>query len=93
MVQRRIVDLPFATVPLAGTELSLVFQNGQTKQVAASEFAGIIIGHTVAGLPVGGAGMRLYVTDALAPAFGVIVVGGGSVTIPVFHNGTSWIAG
>ena len=48
-------------------------------------------GYTVAGLPTGVTGARAYVTDALAPTFGSIVVGGGSVTIPVFYNGTNWI--
>jgi hypothetical protein len=39
------------------------------------------------------AGMRYYVTDALAPSFGVAVVGGGTETIPIFYNGTAWIVG
>ena len=49
-------------------------------------------GYTVAGLPAGVTGMRAYVTDALAPSYGATVVGGGAVTIPVFYNGTNWIA-
>jgi hypothetical protein len=48
-------------------------------------------GYTVATLPAGTVGMRTYVTDALAPSFGVAVAGSGAVTIPVFHNGTNWI--
>jgi hypothetical protein len=35
--------------------------------------------------------MRTYVTDALAPAFGVAVAGSGAVTIPVFYDGANWI--
>jgi hypothetical protein len=35
--------------------------------------------------------MRTYVTDALAPSFGVTVSGGGAVTIPVFYDGANWI--
>lgn len=50
-------------------------------------------GYTVAALPAGTVGMRAHVTDALAPTFGAAVVGGGAVVIPVFHNGTTWIAG
>ena len=48
-------------------------------------------GYTVATLPAGVVGMRAYVTNALAPAYGVAVAGGGAVTIPVFYNGTAWI--
>lgn len=50
-------------------------------------------GYTVATLPAGVTGARVYVTDALAPAFGAAVVGGGAVTIPVFFNGAIWIVG
>jgi hypothetical protein len=35
--------------------------------------------------------MRTYVTDALAPSFGVTVAGSGAVTIPVFYDGANWI--
>jgi hypothetical protein len=48
-------------------------------------------GYTVATLPAGTVGMRTYVTDALAPVFGVAVAGSGAVTIPVFYNGANWI--
>ena len=53
-------------------------------------------GYTVSTLPGAGVrvvGMRAYVTDALAPAFGVTVASGGTVTIPVFYNGSAWICG
>ena len=51
-------------------------------------------GYTVATLPSAGtAGRRAYVTNALAPVFGSAVAGGGSVVIPVFDNGTTWIVG
>ena len=48
---------------------------------------------TVATLPVGVAGARAAVSDALAPAFGAAVVGGGAVTMPVFYNGAAWVVG
>jgi hypothetical protein len=48
-------------------------------------------GYTVATLPAGTVGMRTYVTDALAPVFGVAVAGSGAVTIPVFYDGANWI--
>lgn len=49
-------------------------------------------GYTVATLPAGTVGMRAHVTDALTPAFGAAVVGGGAVIIPVFY-GAAWIVG
>jgi len=52
------------------------------------------VAYTVATLPtVGTQGRRAWVTNALAPAFGAAVVGGGAVVIPVFDNGTAWIVG
>lgn len=50
--------------------------------------------YTVAALPaVGSPGRRAYVTNALAPAYGANVAGGGAVVTPVFDNGTNWIVG
>lgn len=51
-----------------------------------------VAGFTVATLPAGIVGQRTFVTDALAPAFGVALVGGGGVVIPAFFNGGAWIA-
>jgi hypothetical protein len=51
-----------------------------------------IKGYTVAGLPTGVTGHVAYVTDALAPAYGVAVAGGGSIVTPVFYNGAAWVA-
>jgi len=52
-------------------------------------------GYTVAGLagitPI--TGMRVHVTDALAPTFLTTVVGGGAIKCPVFYNGANWVAG
>ncbi len=51
---------------------------------------------TVATLPAAatiGAGGHAYVTDALAPAFGAAVVGGGAVGMVVFSTGAAWNVG
>lgn len=48
-------------------------------------------GYTVSTLPTGEVGMTAYVTNALSPTYLSIVVGGGSVVCPVFHNGTNWV--
>lgn len=48
---------------------------------------------TVGELPAGESGMRDFVTDATAPAWGAAVVGGGAVRTPVFHDGAGWKVG
>jgi hypothetical protein len=51
---------------------------------------------TVALLPAAataGLGARAFVTDALAPSFGVAVTGGGAVASPVYSDGTTWLVG
>ena len=48
--------------------------------------------YTVATLPTGVAGAVAYVTDALAPTYLAIIVGGGAIVTPVFYNGTNWVA-
>lgn len=54
----------------------------------------IVLGaYTVATLPASpGVGATAYVTDALAPGFLTIIVGGGSTKSPVFFNGTNWVS-
>lgn len=48
---------------------------------------------TVATLPAAGTQGRIaYVTDALAPAFLAIAVGGGGIVTTVFDNGTNWVS-
>ena len=66
---------------------------GTSSPAAKLDVAGPIktLGYTVATLPAGVTGMRAYVTDALAPSFGVAVAGSGAITIPVFYDGANWI--
>lgn len=64
-----------------------------TGSVSMNAAAFGLAGFTVAALPAGTAGQTAFVTNALAPAFGSTVVGGGAVTCPVFYNGTNWVVG
>jgi hypothetical protein len=48
--------------------------------------------YTVSTLPAGVQGDTAYVTDALAPTYLAVVVGGGAVVSPVFYNGTAWVS-
>jgi hypothetical protein len=36
---------------------------------------------------------EIIAIDALAPAFGATVVGGGAVKVPVYSDGTNWKVG
>jgi hypothetical protein len=48
--------------------------------------------YTVSTLPAGVQGDTAYVTDALAPTYLAVVVGGGAVVCKVFYNGTAWVS-
>lgn len=51
-----------------------------------------LFGYTVATLPASPlAGDRAYVTDAAAPTYNAVAVGGGAITVPVFYNGAAWV--
>lgn len=52
--------------------------------------------HTVSTLPAPLAGARSFVTDAtqtLSAGLGLVVVGGGTNSVPVYSDGTSWRIG
>jgi len=52
--------------------------------------------YTVSTLPsavTSGAGTVAFVSDALLPTFGLTVVGGGAVKVPVYSDGTNWKVG
>jgi len=40
-----------------------------------------------------GSGARLFVSDATGPTFGSVVVGGGTVAVPIYSDGTDWRVG
>ena len=50
MADKKISELDAATTPLAGTEVLAIVQEGETKQVAASEVAALSPGLTSAQL-------------------------------------------
>lgn len=53
----------------------------------------VLKGYTVATLPAAQAtGSLAYVTDALTPAIGVALTGGGATYVLALYNGTNWIA-
>lgn len=48
-------------------------------------------GYTVGTLPAGTVGMKAYVTDALAPAYLVLLAAGGAAYSGAQYNGTQWV--
>lgn len=74
-------DPAFGIRVAGGAEVFIVRQTGVVN----------IKNFTVAGLPAGTRGDVAYVTDALAPTFLAVVVGGGTVVAPVFYNGANWV--
>lgn len=65
-------------------------------QLATSDVLPALVNYTVDTLPsavTSGVGARSFVTNAVTPAFGMAVVGGGSVAVPVYSDGTNWIVG
>ncbi len=56
----------------------------------------VALSSTVGALPACNAAIKgqiYFVTDALLPALGAIIAGGGAVNALVFCNGTNWIRG
>ncbi len=72
----------------------------QSNSGASNYFAGLIVsdsiirqkGYTVATLPAGTQGDTCFVTDALAPTYLGVLVGGGAVVCEAFYDGTNWVA-
>jgi len=63
--------------------------------ITATRFDGGIVrlkSYTVATLPTGVQGDTAFVTDATAPTYLGILIGGGSIVAPVFYNGTTWVS-
>jgi hypothetical protein len=65
-------------------------------QLSTEEVILPLTNYTVATLPsavTSGKGARSFVTDALTPTFGVTVVTGGAIAVPVYSDGTNWKVG
>lgn len=81
----------FSTTSSAGV-LSIAFALRATGN-AEFGFLCVMKQYTVATLPTPQTYGRAFVTDALVPAFGSPVAGGGAVTVPVYYDGAAWIVG
>jgi hypothetical protein len=85
-----------------GQRLIMYDANGVQYVVSFSTTGGLLINglpfktalYTVATLPAAGnRGRRAHVSDATAPTFLGTLTGGGTVSCPVFDNGTAWVPG
>jgi hypothetical protein len=97
--------LPFAPAAYSQTyqdqyskTLRLFFNavQGNLVQLSSTAIIPATTNFTVATLPDAsdsGSGARAFVSDALTPAFGATVVGGGAVAVPVYSDGTNWKVG
>lgn len=84
------IDSPIVITRAAGNPITI--GGGSNRPVLMTGPLNLPV-YTVAGLPAGTVGKKALVSNALAPAFGVAVAGGGAVTVPVFYNGAAWIVG
>ena len=82
----------FQTVPNGSATLTTALTIDQDQTASFSKTVATAI-YAVGSLPTGVQGMRAMVNNALAPAFGSPVAGGGAIVTPVFYNGTAWIVG
>lgn len=77
------------TTPTASTTISI-----PSKSVAGSytipAYPNTV--YTVSTLPIGQLNDIATVSDALTPTYLGTLTGGGSVTAPVWHNGTTWVS-
>lgn len=77
----------FSIISSTGGNIFSFYGNGQSLAAGALNLKN----YTVGTLPAGTRGDIAYVTDALAPTFLAVIVGGGAVVTPVFYNGVNWI--
>lgn len=82
----------FGAVPLVlGTNSAMAVKIDSSQVTTIAKMKSTT--YTVATLPTGAAGMRVFVTDATATTFASVVAGGGANGVPVYHDGTNWRIG
>jgi hypothetical protein len=80
-INGRYINLNAGTaLSLGSANLGLPARINQTVDIVDNLIAGVT-------------GARAFVTDALSPIFGSIVVSGGAVAVPVYYDGTNWRVG
>jgi len=85
-----------ASLSFAATTLGIDLTHANTWTGTQTFNKAVTTPTTVAGLPASPVdGQRGFVTDALAPAFGASVAGGGAVHVPVYYNSATaaWTVG
>lgn len=83
----------FPSIKRSGAGLEFRLADDSAYAVITASMLRLTPALTVATLPAAGTQGRIaYVTDALAPAFLAVVVGGGAIITTVFDNGTNWVS-
>lgn len=83
----------FPSIKRTGAGLEVKLADDSAYAVITASMLRLTPALTVATLPAAGTQGRIaYVTDALAPAFLAVVVGGGAIITTVFDNGTNWVS-
>lgn len=83
----------FPSIKRTGAGLEVKLADDSAYAVVTASMLRLTPALTVATLPAAGTQGRIaYVTDALAPAFLAVVVGGGGIITTVFDNGTNWVS-
>jgi len=95
----KLNSLSTGLVTTAGIGFSFTTGGGtgwvSSAPITATRFDGGIVrlkSYTVATLPTGVQGDTAFVTDATAPTYLGVLIGGGSIVAPVFYNGTTWVS-
>lgn len=86
-------SFPMVSQNGTGVEIKLADNSAFTTLKASQLITTVLTVATLPAAATAGAGSRSFVSDANAPAFGAIVVGGGTVGTPVYSDGTNWRVG
>jgi hypothetical protein len=85
------VTLAAETAGTGADNIPLNLTAAGTGTIKVNSVAEVVVSSTVAGLPAAPVvGMLTRVTNALAPAMGATVVGGGAAAALVWYNGANW---
>jgi len=85
------VTLAAETAGTGADNIPLNLTAAGTGTIKVNSVAEVVVSSTVAGLPAAPVvGMLTRVTDALAPAVGMTVAGGGAAAALVWYNGANW---
>ena len=86
---------PYSNTVINLGDVAHYYNNAYIKNVITAGIVktGVFVTGTIPSASSVGAGARTFVTDATSNTFGAVYTGGGSNSMPVFSNGSSWYIG